>query len=344
MAVSMSQFQRHVGDNIDKIMSLEFRDRRPAQGTIAMLYEAARTHHGRPLTMLAAMRITDRVTRGSVVFLLTGAGDPRHVPVGETDGPLGAAGLARALAFGLGAVPIIFTHPDYVDNVRAVVTACGVALRPIEAVVETPCSAAVVPFQAGAEAADRARAAITRNPPAAMVAIEVLAPNQHGVAHTAEGLPADPARAPFERFIELGAQRGILTIGIGDNGNEIGFGLIEDQVKAVRPCAAKCRCPCGGGLASSVATDCLVAAGISNWGAYGIAACLAALLERPDVLHDAEAERFMLHEAIRTGGVDSSGSPTLAVDGVPLAIHLAVLELMRGVVVHGLKPARKRAF
>jgi D-glutamate cyclase len=96
-------------------------------------------------------------------------------------------------------------------------------------------------------------------------------------------------------------------------------------------------------MATRVATDVHVAAGVSNWGAYGIAACLAALLGRPELLHDAEIERFMLHESVRTGA-GGGGLHPLSVDGLPLTVHIAVLELMRSVVVEGLKPARHRGF
>jgi hypothetical protein len=339
----MNAVQQYLGVNIDKIMSLEMRDQRPAQGTTALLYEAARNHQGAPLTMLAALQLVQRVDKGRVVYFFTGAGVPKHLPAGETDGPLGTAALARTLTYGLGAVPVVFTHPDYLDNVAAVLIAAGVGIRALDDAKEIPRTAALLPFPAGDGAAEYAVEALNRDHPAAMIAIEALGPNRVGVTHTSEGLPGDPSRPPFEHFVDAADPLGTLTIGVGDNGNEIGFGVIYDQVRAIRPYAAECRCPCGGGMATRVATNVHVAAGVSNWGAYGIAACVAALLGRPELLHDAEIEQFMLHEAIRTGA-GGGGMHPLSVDGLPLRVHVAVLELMRAVIVEGLKPARVRGY
>lgn len=340
----MNKLQTYIGENIDKIMSLEMRDQRPAQGTTALLYRAAREHFGAPLTMLAAMSIAEVVKKGSVAYFFTGAGLPKFLPVGETDGPLGVAAVARILTYGFGAIPVVFTHPDYLENVQAVLNAAGVGVRSLSEVAEVPYAGAVLPFSADELASRRAEEALARDHPAVMIAVEALGPNQLGVAHTSEGMQSGPSRPPFEHFIDAAGKHDVLTIGVGDNGNEIGFGTIFDQVRAIRPYAAECRCPCGGGMATRVATSVHVAAGVSNWGAYGIAACLAALLERPDLLHDAETERFMLQESVRTGAADGAGTHTLSVDGLPLQVQIAILELMRAVVVHGLKPPRKRGF
>ena len=45
-------------------------------------------------------------------------------------------------------------------------------------------------------------------------------------------------------------------------GNEIGFGLILDDVLKISPWGAKCQCPCGMGVATVTATDVLVVGAI----------------------------------------------------------------------------------
>jgi hypothetical protein len=105
--------------------------------------------------------------------------------------------------------------------------------------------------------------------------------------------------ARVEALIAEARRRGIRALGIGDMGNEMGFGLIEDTVRKTVARADVCQCPCGQGMASAVTTDVLVPASISNWGAYGIEAGLAMLRGRPDVFHDAATERAMLSAAPR---------------------------------------------
>jgi thiamine pyrophosphate-dependent acetolactate synthase large subunit-like protein len=72
-------------------------------------------------------------------------------------------------------------------------------------------------------------------------------------------------------------KEGVLTVGIGDGGNEIGMGNIYDTVRKVVPYGDQCKCPAKCGIADSTLVDVTVVATVSNWGAYGIEACLAAL-------------------------------------------------------------------
>jgi hypothetical protein len=65
-------------------------------------------------------------------------------------------------------------------------------------------------------------------------------------------------------------QRGVLTIGVADPGNEIGMGAIADTVKRrLLPYGAKCQRPCAGGVADATEVDVVVPGTCSNWSAYG---------------------------------------------------------------------------
>lgn len=71
------------------------------------------------------------------------------------------------------------------------------------------------------------------------------------------------------RLFEAARQRGVLTIGVGDPGNEIGMGAIADTVKRLLPYGAECQCSCAGGVADATEVDVVVPGTCSNWGAYG---------------------------------------------------------------------------
>src|SRR5262249_31111040 len=105
----------------------------------------------------------------------------------------------------------------------------------------------------------------------------------------------------------------ITTIGIGDGGNEIGMGKIPWHV-------IRRNIPGGGLVACRVPTDHLIACGVSNWGAYGLAAGVALLRgERLEAqLFDVERERELLRIIVERGPlVDGiTGQPTVTVDGL----------------------------
>ena len=101
------------------------------------------------------------------------------------------------------------------------------------------------------------------------------------------------------------------TIGIGDGGNEIGMGKIphETIVKNI---------PNGDLIHCRVPTDHLIVAGVSNWGAYALAAGVYVLrgVKAPPDLFDPDRERAILEVMVREGPlVDGvTGEQTATVD------------------------------
>ena len=105
----------------------------------------------------------------------------------------------------------------------------------------------------------------------------------------------------------------VTTIGIGDGGNEIGMGKIphETIVKNI---------PNGDLIHCRVPTDHLIVAGVSNWGAYALAAGLFVLkgVTPPPELFDPDREREILEVMVKAGPlVDGvTGEQTATVDGL----------------------------
>lgn len=111
------------------------------------------------------------------------------------------------------------------------------------------------------------------------------------------------------------------TIAVGDGGNEIGMGNVHARLARMSPLM--------GTIASVVRVDHLVVAGTSNWGAYGVVAALERLARRP-LLHTPADERRLVEACVKAGAVDGivrHREPT--VDGLPLDVHAAVVELLR---------------
>lgn len=115
-----------------------------------------------------------------------------------------------------------------------------------------------------------------------------MSPNNQDQIHNATGQNCDDIHLKPQYLIALARERGVLTCGIGDAGNEIGFGLIEEAVKEIMPAGRACRCSCGGGMAAAITTDALMVAAISDWGAYALVAVLAHQSGRTDLLVTAD--------------------------------------------------------
>jgi hypothetical protein len=108
----------------------------------------------------------------------------------------------------------------------------------------------------------------------------------------------------------------VATVGVGDGGNEIGMGrfawsALRQRIRG----EAAARIPC------RIATDRTIVAGTSNLGAYALAASIAVLHRRVDVLreHSCAAQRDMLVRLVENAGaVDGvTREPDPTVDGVP---------------------------
>lgn len=185
MTVSEAQL-RNIGRNIDRLVTVEARISDYARDVIAKLYQAAcEAQGGGPLSLLAAHHILAHARPGQTVFIATGAGDPRFMPAGETDGPPGAAALALAIHGATGAVPILLTEPEFISNLGATALAAGLGLRDPELALTTPYTAAVLPLAGDDTAESQAGRYLDRFRPGLLIAIEKLGPNPDGVAQRA---------------------------------------------------------------------------------------------------------------------------------------------------------------
>src|SRR5262245_22544575 len=133
-----------IWEGIDRLMALECRAINVF--TLRPLYEAARKLAAGPLCWSAATALAGAIKPGDPVILVTGAGGPPWLFNGETDGPLGLSGLARALSLGFGAWPMIMTEARSTQPVAATLAAAGVSLLPEEMARVRPTTATLVPF------------------------------------------------------------------------------------------------------------------------------------------------------------------------------------------------------
>jgi hypothetical protein len=94
--------------------------------------------------------------------------------------------------------------------------------------------------------------------------------------------------------------------------------------------------PLGDVIAAVQAADVAVVANISNWGAYGVAACLAVLVGNDAAFHDGDEEIRLIEACVRAGAIDPVGGQLrLYVDGTDARTNAAMVDLLRSLVVLG---------
>jgi hypothetical protein len=341
-----------LGEYVDRIVNSKLTPHLLSHEAATFYSLARAAQGGKALTQMAAGALKERVGEGDYVFILHNAGLPYYLPYGETDGPLGAASLARALIWALGARPVFIGPPGFQKPIEQCAMALGMRIVDRETVerYKVYYAAQVIDFPLGPHgAAERSAQLLEDYQPRAILAVESLGPNAMDRFHTGVGYPIPTAtQAHLHLIVDKAEKKGTLTIGFGDGGNELGYGLIADAVnewKAKVLGGQSCQCGCGGGTATRVRTSVLVSAATSNWGSYGVSALLAYLTKNLEAFHDEGMEFRMLEAAVMAGAVDAvSGSLIMAVDGTSARANQAIVTLLREIVQNSTREFRSRLY
>jgi len=169
----------------------------------------------------------------------------------ETDGPVGAIALYRALE-ALGAEPILVCGTPLADAIANDYRVHKISLgEPAVSKVE-------------------AQTALQQYQPSLVISIERPGMAADGKYYNMRGEDISSACASFDYFLSSAS---CPTIGIGDGGNEIGMGNVAKTLEqlSIIPSATCC--------------DELVIADVSNWAAQGLIAMLS-ILRQQDMLLD----------------------------------------------------------
>jgi hypothetical protein len=308
-----------IGRNADQIMTCDLL----CYGAIGPLYAQSLARQGGPLSLKAARMLQQSLAGGRTVAITTGLILPGCHPHGETDGPLGAVVLARALALGTGARVIVICEEELMPLLAALLRTAGLKVVAEQdlAVARSPV-AAVVPLSRDAATARAAAAEMfDRHSIAALVSVERNGRNHAGIYAMVNGTDLSDTIGKGVELFAAARDQNIPTVGIGDRGNELGFGPVSDIVAALLP---------KGAIAADVTpSDLAVPASVSNWGCYAIACCLAALLDEPELLHSADLETSLAFVAQQNGGIDGmTGRADLATDGMGAQVSAAIATLL----------------
>jgi len=302
------QYEREI---LDKIACLESICSRDVGRGIESLVEAAKGG------LLGAARSIAEHPHPNVA-IVTGFFMPNgNPPRPETDGPIGCALLAASL-IELGIQVRIVTDYRCYETVKTAVIEAGISKNisfDIVAVGELKENqysvASLLEFWN-----------TLATPISHIISIETPGPGKDDIVRNMRGEDITTYTAPLHLLFEY---EKIISIGIGDGGNELGMGNIPREVIArnVRH---------GEEIACRIKCDYLIVCGVSNWGASGI--LLALSLLRPDwkvaILKklNPEIEFHILETIVNRGlAIDGiRGIPSLSVDNLSWEFHAEVLK------------------
>ncbi|MFM7148351.1 MAG: glutamate cyclase domain-containing protein [Gemmataceae bacterium] len=250
---------------------------------------------------------------------------------GETDGPLGAVYLARTLTQ-MGIEVSLFAEPFCLSALRVGLRWVGLEAKVLVQALpaEPTCFTHLLALErAGPSHTLETLLAQKETTPEVVQQFEREAsPERRGRCQSMRGLDISSHMVDVSGLF---TGRKAVTLGIGDGGNEIGMGKIPWSV-------IRDNIPLGGQIACGTPVDHLVVAGISNWGAYALAAGVALCrgFAPPDSWFDGERERRLLAEMVTRGDlVDGvSGQAVEQVDGIAFERYWepmrAIADQMRG--------------
>jgi hypothetical protein len=303
-----------VCNNMDRLMTAPLRTLGHPRGAyVPKLYQRAHAIYREPICYRAARLILDHP--GDHVAIVTGTYNPVYFPGGETDGPIGAAVMGRALNQ-LGHKVTFCVEKQIIPAVRAFAECAG---------AQADYEGLVIGSQGGhAHLAEKFDAAIF---------IEKIGANRKGVHHTSSGVVSDTDDSDLSGFVREMNASGKWSIGLGDGGNEIGFGVIVETVRKLVKYGDVCRCPCGGGIATVLPTTVCFPSSISNWAGYSIIAAIGLINKDLDFLHTPEKELELLNLAPTVGcfeGTVAKDKPYI--DAVPPEGSAAMVQLLKSMI------------
>ncbi|MBI4337224.1 MAG: DUF4392 domain-containing protein [Chloroflexi bacterium] len=254
---------------------------------------ALRPHVPADYARQAAQHILDHPNRAFIItgFYILSAGAV------ETDGPPGALAIGRALE-ALG-------YKVWYIGDRWLTPVMSKDLLGKGEYVEFP-------IATPEESRTFAQGLLKKHNPSIVISIERCGASQDGLYRNMRGRDITQYTARVDYLLP----DTVPTVGIGDGGNEIGMGVLLEQVKQV-PSLVK--------DPAATKVQKLMLASVSNWGGYGLAAALS-VLKRKDLLITPQDEEAMVKRIVELGAVDGiRGTHEMAVDNFPLTESARVL-------------------
>ena len=209
------------------------------------------------------------------------------------------------------------------------------------------------PASAGFTSHDHARLEHLATTTDLIISCERAGPAKDGNCYTMKGINMNEHNliAPLEQLLTRRRRRSSSSrpkfIAIGDGGNELGMGKVLEHIRQNNPLIDQ-----GDKIGCVVPADYLIAASVSNWGGYALAACVAVVAvtiqtktnttttldaithQLDQCLPTIEQEHALLQRCVEAGCRDGvSGQRACTVDGMPFETSMECLTAIRRTIL-----------
>ena len=245
----------------------------------------------------------------------------------ETDGPIAAALLARALDI-LGCKTFIVCEKELLPCLQGACVAAGVSpFENAEMVLSIAHTVGLITLPTDKQEFAATSAGIfDRLHPKAMVSIEHPGQNAEGRYYAAFGRELPGWVAPLDILLKQVRDRGGFTVGIGDLGNEAGLGNAQPEIKSVIPFGDK--------IATVIKSNAPIMSVVSEMGTYGLIAALTAVTGKM-LLHDVRLQEAVTRQAVLSGAVDGvSGKREAGADLIDVKYLVSFIELLHAILIY----------
>lgn len=319
----------NVGENLDMLMNLDPR----GYGVCRILYEGSRKFTGEPTSVHAARGLIENVKNGGLVYILTGF---VLLPwnEAETDGIISSTVFARFLINAFGAKPVMIVPDQCTKAIEAMSKVLNLNItNDIDSIGEN--TVAVIEFTKDKElAAQQSDEILSHGMPCVCFTNEAPGGNKNGYFHNATGVNTTDYEAKFDVLFRKCQDLGVYNLSIGDLGNEIGMGAIEEHIRKYIPYAEEggCKAGTGYGILADTKADNIITATVSDWGCNALMAATAFMLGKHELFHDGKLQAEVMEAAAGAGMLDMYGEARPFIDGFGENINCPMVSMMKALI------------
>ena len=319
----------NIGENLDTLMNLDPR----GYGVCRILYDGSRKFTGEPLSVHCAKGLINNIKSGEKVFILTGFVLPPWKEA-ETDGIISSTVLASFIIKAFSAIPVMIIPEQCIKAVEAMSKVLSLNVS-YDLDCSEPGTIIAVPFTLNdEEAGKQADEILSHGKPCAVISNEAPGRNKNGYYHNATGLNTTDIEPKYDVLFVKCQKLGIFNMSIGDLGNEIGMGAIEEHIRKYIPYAelGGCRAGTGYGILADTKADNILTATVSDWGCNAVMAAVAFILGKTELFHSKDIQSAVMDAAAQAGMLDMYGEARPYIDGIGKNIVLPMVSLMKALI------------
>ncbi|UVK49652.1 DUF4392 domain-containing protein (plasmid) [Mesorhizobium sp. AR02] len=318
---SKEELIQRFGLELDKLMTLDLN----LTGRPSYLYSLERDGSGEASSTAFAQLLLNSLASKDVAILVTGwpVRSSIDVSIGEADGPIGAAAIARALHLTTGAVSLAMAPAPLAAQVAAAFRAAGATIIDFEAFKrlskgnERLFGVAIVGLDIDCDLSNYFAELLQNIKPKTVIAIEHYGFSAEGKPYHGTGNVVEPGIALTHSLFDQAMAEGLICGSCVDNPNEVGTSRLHDARVKHPP------------MANDFAN--LLVGSSANSAAFALCAALAGLSATPTAAFPGSLDEAGITATLAHGAIDpfsGTADPSFGVDTIESPYHAWIADLM----------------